>query len=210
MRDHLVVLVPNETSRHGGNPEFLAAINNAGEIIGWGVFPGSSLEAFVWRDGVATDLGHLDGCFSFTHSINSQSQIVGAAISCDGMVLRAFLWEHGSMVDLNTLIPPGSSLQLIDATDVNDRGEIVGDGVPPGASANNFVDHGFLLIPCDENHPNIEGCDYSLAEASAVATQESQRTVTGALSPAEIRRLMHSLGPHTSPWHRGFGAPSLK
>jgi len=84
MRDHLVVLVPNETSRHGGNPEFLAAINNAGEIIGWGVFPGSSHEAFVWRDGVATDLGHLDGCFSFTHSINSQSQIVGAAISCDG------------------------------------------------------------------------------------------------------------------------------
>lgn len=127
-------LIDLTTSTIGGNPAFLAAINDAGEIIGWGVLRSSPLEAFLWRKGVATDLGHLGDCFSFTHSINSESQVVGATISCDGTVLRAFLWESGSMVDLNTLIPAGSSLQLIDATNINDRGEIVGDGVPSGAA----------------------------------------------------------------------------
>ena len=34
------------------------------------------------------------------------------------------------MVDLNDLIPPGSSLELVDELDINERGEIMGVGVP--------------------------------------------------------------------------------
>jgi probable HAF family extracellular repeat protein len=195
-------LVDLTTSSTGGNPEFLAAINDAGEIIGWGVFPSSPLEAFLWRDGVATDLGHLADCFSLAPSINSQSQIVGNTISCDGTVTRAFLWEGGSMVDLNTLIPGGSNLELTGAGNINDRGEIVGDGVPPGASTNSFTDHGFLLIPCDENHPNIEGCDYSLAEGTASLTNEKRTVASPALTPDAIKRLMRSAGIRPSPWFR--------
>ena len=163
------------TSTIGGNPEWVAGINDAGEIVGLGAFPNAPQEAFFWRRGVATDLGHLGDCYSWAHAINSESQVVGFTISCDGTLLRAFLWQRGSMVNLNTLIPPGSSLQLAIANDINDRGEIDGIGVPPGVSLDNVVTqgHGFLLIPCDENHPGVEGCDYSLVEGNAAVSQEN-------------------------------------
>ena len=198
------------TSSIGGSPEWIAAINDAGEIVGWGVFPSSRLEAFLWKDGAATDLGNLGGCGSFSQSINAKSQVVGGTFSCDGTVVKAFLWEDSSVVDLNTLIPAGSALQLAVARNINDRGEIVGDGVPPGASPNSFGFHGFLLIPCDENHPNIEGCDYSLVDASAATTGEKQAVVHPSLSADAIKRLIRSFGPRTSTWQRGFGAQPLK
>ena len=203
-------LVDLTTSSIGGRPEWVAGIDEAGEIIGWGVFPSSPLEAFLWNKRVATDLGHLDGCFSFSQSINSQRQVVGVAFSCDGTTSRAFLWEQGSMVDLNSLVPPGSSLQLTRATAINSRGEIVGDGVPVGAAANTFADQAFALIPCDENHPNMEGCDYGLVDGIAAAVGESPKSTKPPLTPDEIRRLARLSGLPSSPWSRGFGAPRLK
>jgi probable HAF family extracellular repeat protein len=159
----------------------VAAINDAGEIVGWGVFPNAPVEAFLWRKGVATDLGNLGECASIAHTINAHRQVVGLAFSCDGTVARAFLWENGSIVDLNTLLPSGSSLQLADASTINDRGEITGTGTPPGIPAGlNFTSqgHGYLLIPCDDNHPNIEGCDYGPVETSAVAASHAPEEAT--------------------------------
>ena len=53
------------------------------------------------------------------------------------------------MVDLNTLIPPDSGLQLVYAEAVNDAGEIAGIGVPPGVSPADVEDlgHAYVLIP---------------------------------------------------------------
>ena len=63
---------------------------------------------------------------------------------------HAFLWENGAMIDLNSLIPSNSSLELVAAENINDRGEIVGVGVP-GHCFVDFCGHVFLLIPCGRN-----------------------------------------------------------
>jgi len=69
-------------------------------------------------------------------SVGERSASVAWSMSCQiGRILisgqHAFLWENGGpMVDLNTLIPAGSSLQLVFAFAINDRGEIVGAGEP--------------------------------------------------------------------------------
>ena len=53
------------------------------------------------------------------------------------------------MLDLNTLIPPESSLQLVYAEAMNDAGEIAGIGVPPGISPADaeVLGHAYVLVP---------------------------------------------------------------
>jgi probable HAF family extracellular repeat protein len=119
--------------------------------------------------------------------INAKDQIVGLSFARKGVCAwggvdqkairaeHAFLWEDGSLIDLNTLIPRNSDLRLALALDINDRGEIAGVGLPPGVPARDvdFHGHAFVLIPCDGHHPGIEGCDYGMVEASAAVRQTS-------------------------------------
>jgi probable HAF family extracellular repeat protein len=154
------------TTSIGGSPQAVQSINSKGEMVGVGVFKDAPYpDAFIWRHGVMTDLGHLRGCGSIAHAINSPGQVVGFVGPCNSnpRYIEAFLWENGSIVDLNKLIPRDSRLHLVTADDINDRGEIDGTGVPPGVSPQKSLSQGrgFLLIPCDNNHKNIEGCDYS-------------------------------------------------
>lgn len=115
---------------------------------------------FLWRKGKKTDLGLLSGdAFSDTTAINSHGQIVG--ISGNDTSLSAVLWENGRIIDLNTLVLPGSGLMVYWALFINDPGEIAAFAVD--SDGNN---HDVLLIPCDESHQGVEGCDYGMAETS--------------------------------------------
>ena len=116
------------------------------------------------------------------------------------------------MADLNTLVPSGSGFQLDSAVDINDRGEIVGSGILANGNA-----HAILLIPCDENHPNIEDCDYSLVETSTTVNGAPRipgaslpATASSGLSPEAIRQLLRSVGFRSTPWRRRFGAQPQK
>lgn len=188
-------LIDLYTSTTGGNPLTVSAINDTEEIIGAAAFPNGLLDAYIWRNGVATDLGNLGDCGSAAIAINSHSQIVGLTVSCDGAPIRAFLWENGSIVDLNTLIPAGSSLHLVWAPVINDRGEIAGAGVPPGVPPANFdaQGHAFVLIPCDEE-TEAEGCkrdddaDRDAVSNSAASSAPARATATQpTLSPSEMK-----------------------
>ena len=146
----------------GGDTGFATVVNEKGDVIGRADVPGSKTHhGFLWRDGVLTDLGVLrsDAC-STGWAINQTGQIVGSAGitpgGCNGPG-HGFLWENGGpLVDLNSLVAPGSGLEMTESVGINDRGEISGIGVV----ANGDV-HAFLLIPCDEKHPGH--CqDYSM------------------------------------------------
>jgi hypothetical protein len=70
------------------------------------------------------------------------------------------------MIDLNTVIPPGSGLQLTNALNINDRGEILAKSIPAGITPVDDEDlgHLVLLVPCEEDRGD---CVNVLASASS-------------------------------------------
>jgi probable HAF family extracellular repeat protein len=164
-------------------------INDAGKVVGYAATSGdASFHASAWRHGVITDLGTLPGdCFSVALALNSGSQIVGQSFSCDFSTARAFIWENGSMTDLNTLIPPNSSLHLVIAGNINDRGEIVGVGTPPGVQDLHFGGRLFLLVPCDEDHGDSE-CEDEGEGTGVVRGETNQRP--NVVLPENVRKML--------------------
>jgi hypothetical protein len=92
------------------------------------------------------------------------------------------LWEAGSMVDLNTLIPPDSLFYLFSTSFIDDRGRIVAFGALPNGDM-----HAVLLIPCDEEHSDVEGCDYGLVGAASAAQRRVADRMTLVQQPGSRR-----------------------
>jgi probable HAF family extracellular repeat protein len=117
----------------GGIQSFPEAINDRSQVVGEFTVLDSQgtgiSHAFRWKDGRKQDLGTVAGdSDSIAYAINHKGQIVGASgsgfIDLPFNAVHAFLWEHGVLTDLNTLIPANADLQLIAAYGINARGQI--------------------------------------------------------------------------------------
>jgi len=174
----------------GVSSSFVSSLNESGAVVGFGSFPGDQNgDAFVWKNGVIKDLGRFEGDLcSVAQSINDPGQVVGVSTDC-GEGERAVLWEHGEpTVDLNALIPLNSGLYLQEATFINNRSEITGFAILPNGDR-----HVVLLVPCDEDHPAIAGCDYSLVNAGNLRQVPVVRaSTTSQLSPNLLRAKIRS------------------
>jgi len=123
------------------------AINVAGQVVGWStVGTTGAVHGALWRDAAATptDLGTVDAiAFSQANAINAAGQVVGTAdpqcVPCPSA--RAWLWEAGTITPLSNLIPAGSGWTVQRANGINDRGQIVGNGMHNGHL------HAYLLTP---------------------------------------------------------------
>jgi len=169
----------------GGKNSEALFVNDAGEVVGTSEYSASSHEhAFLWgKDVGMTDLGVPTAC-NQPEFINSKGQIVvGTGCSFDS-IGPPFLWENGVVYNLKKLVLPGSDLSLLTVNSINDQGEIACAGLRANGNQHNCV-----MIPCDENHPDLEGCDYSMVEASeATSISPTELEASQRVPPAPLWR----------------------
>jgi probable HAF family extracellular repeat protein len=112
-----------------GSPNWLTA---SGIIVGTSNLAGDDTHhAFLWN-GTLRDLGTLGGPNSEAFFANNAGEVVGRAdFSPSDPHHHAFLWQHGTMIDLGTL--PGGANST--AYGINARGQVIGDS---------NIEHGWL------------------------------------------------------------------
>jgi probable HAF family extracellular repeat protein len=128
----------------GGIFSIAKGINDRAAIVGSATLATGEEHAFLFRHGTMTDLGTLGSTYSLANKINNHGEVVGLSRIASGE-LHAFLWQDGAMADLNKLVPADSGWTLIEATTINDPGQIAGVGTVNGQT------HAFLLTPNEED-----------------------------------------------------------
>ncbi len=141
---------------HRGFHDFSSAsdINNHRQVVGtsFDIYDNQYSDfAYIYQDGVITNLGSFDGAVDITDwetsaalAINDKGQVVGYAYSPshDG-TNAAFLYENGEMINLNDYLKPELDWQLTSATDINELGQIIGVGLKNGVLTS------YLLTPTE-------------------------------------------------------------
>ena len=125
------------------------------QIVGW---MGNSFlidsHAYIWRDGVVTDLGVIPGGFTaVAGGINSTgTEVVGwGQVPAKGFpfgLTRAFLWREGRMID----IPPPRGFTRSSAADITDGGLVLVNATGPG-TASAFIWHDGVITDLNDLIP---------------------------------------------------------
>ncbi len=127
------------------------AINNSGQVVGdFYDAAAGEIHAFLSSPGTGMiDLGTPQGGLysmasgsSLAYGINNSGQVVGDAnvVYGDGHSNDAFFYgAQTGMVNLNSLLPPGSGWGLEFANAINDHGQIVGQGYNPEGEQDAFL-----------------------------------------------------------------------
>jgi probable HAF family extracellular repeat protein len=154
-----------------------------------------NFHAFIWtkESGKMTDIGVLPGdALSEALDVNDQGQVVGVSFPS----FHAFIYENGKMTDLNTLMPKNSPLLLIEATGINESGEITGEAciiVDGGCPLGNNIP-AYLAVPtyfggggADTFAEATNGEAASITVSEGVRQQMMRKLAFGHFKPEQVK-----------------------
>ena len=101
------------------------SVNKYGQAAGYSYLDSLNRHAFLYSDGVMTDIGSFGG-YSFALGINDFGTIVGTSSELVNGVGHAFIYSQGAMTEIN---PFGSLRNESSARGINNRGQVVGEAL---------------------------------------------------------------------------------
>ncbi len=145
----------------GGFVQHPWAVNSSKKIVGKALTDNTTsavFEAFIYDGQTSIGLGFLNNDFKYSeaYDINESDQVVGMSkYEPSKNVYHAFLYENGTMKDLNKLISCEDAAQwrLSEARGINDDAGGLG-GVIVGSGLVGNERHAFMLTPLAGNAPN--------------------------------------------------------
>lgn len=132
-----------------------------------------------WANDLLIDLGTLGGLWAEATDINERNMIVGYSTTADGAT-NAFLWQGGTMANLNSMIPTNSGWVLTHAWSINENGDVAGVGIITGAT------HAFLLR-------------FPLSILS-LATERTEWDITNVIEEATFTQRVSRIDGHIIRW----------
>lgn len=125
-------------------------LNNSGDVAGSSSLPSdptivNRTHAFLFRDGVTSDIDLLVSEYSVVNGINNKRDVVGGFEPANRKTWQssggnAFLYHNAIMYDLNWLLDgSGDGWLLHSANSINDNGWIVGEGWRHGEHLEPFL-----------------------------------------------------------------------
>jgi len=164
------------------------AISSNGIVAGYATLAGDRLQrAVIWQPGQPVqDLGTLGGLYSTAYGVNAAGLAVGTSTTAGELGRRAFLWNGTAMVDLNTLIPPGSGIILTEAHGISENGNITGSALV-GRETHAVLltsDHVAPVITCPADVTTAGGQPASIGQAIASDNLDPAPVITNDRPPS--------------------------
>lgn len=112
------------------------SINELGEAAGYSYLDAVNFHAFIYSNGVMTDIGSFGG-YSAALGINKRGQVVGYSADSVSGVAHAFVYRRGVMTEINPFGAPNNESY---GEGINSHGWVVGAGLnPDGTGFRGFV-----------------------------------------------------------------------
>ncbi|HEV8259387.1 MAG TPA: hypothetical protein VGQ19_01350 [Burkholderiales bacterium] len=170
------------------------ALNNKGAIVGaqrMGPDTNDPWHACKWKNGIATDLGTLEG-FPSSHArdVNGTDQVVGILEAPPGYLGDAVIWHDGAITVLNDVVPANVFDDLHSSFSINDAGQIL-------VASSGYSWHA-ILTPVTPGPTDINGaCRTNTGDLLIVIYEWGETD-----SPADVAAFRRA-------WVDGHAAPSL-
>jgi probable HAF family extracellular repeat protein len=151
------------------------------------------------------DLGTLGGSDSYGYAVNAAGQVVGLSYVAPEVsnYSHAFLYTPNSgMIDLNTMINPLSGWELLDSDDINDLGQVTGQGLFNGEYRAYLLTPATLLDGDFNGDGSVNSADLTNWQAGFGTSSDATHLAGDADGDLDVD------GADFLAWQRQLGSPS--